>query len=206
MSTAQIDILEKVLMVLFSAGAGAVIGFLAGYFKKLGENLATKHDFDEIKGQTADLTEATKKIEAKIDDEIWDRQKQWEMRRDILLEIMRSMADIRNAHYGVTAAFKGAKKAPTDKQAEWIAIKANAVEAWRIATEKLELSRITAEVLGDTALIEALKGFRTSVRLAYGALTMNAPEEQFERLMTNVNGYDTETLAAARDALGIEKT
>jgi hypothetical protein len=34
------------------------------------------------------VTQATKEIEAKISDDVWARQRRWELRRDILLQTM----------------------------------------------------------------------------------------------------------------------
>jgi hypothetical protein len=66
-----------------TAGAGAYLG---GYLKKRGENLATKDDFNDLKAQTAALTLTTKEIESKIDDQVWNRQRQWELKKQGLLE------------------------------------------------------------------------------------------------------------------------
>lgn len=38
------------------------------------------------------LTKATKQVEAAISNEVWDRQRQWEMKRDALLEAAQHVA------------------------------------------------------------------------------------------------------------------
>lgn len=76
------------VVTILCSGAGAYLG---AYLKKKGENLATKEDFRELKEQTRDLAQTTREIEARIDDQVWNRQRQWEMKRDILLELVRSM-------------------------------------------------------------------------------------------------------------------
>lgn len=70
------------LTTLVSAFVGS---YLAGYLKKKGENLATKEDIRE-------LTQVTKEIEAKIDDRVWNRQRQWEMKKEIFIEATRIVA------------------------------------------------------------------------------------------------------------------
>src|SRR5271168_3588938 len=70
------------LVTLVGSFGGAWFG---AYFKKKGENLATREDVGE-------LTRITKEIEAKISDEAWDRQRAWELKRDVLLEGMRKLA------------------------------------------------------------------------------------------------------------------
>jgi hypothetical protein len=52
---------------------GAFVGYLAGYMKKKGENLATKEDLDDLVKQVSAVTQATKAIEAKITDQMWNR-------------------------------------------------------------------------------------------------------------------------------------
>ena len=74
---------------ILSAGVGAYVG---AYLKKKGENNATKEDFNDLKEQTRQLTHATKEIEAKIDDQVWNRQRQWEMKKEIFIEATRVVA------------------------------------------------------------------------------------------------------------------
>jgi hypothetical protein len=71
------------------AGAGAFLGF---YLKKKGENLATHEDIDRLNDQVRVVTTTTKEIEAKISGDLWDRQKQWELKRDALFEATRCIA------------------------------------------------------------------------------------------------------------------
>jgi hypothetical protein len=71
------------------AGAGAYLG---SYLKKKGENIASKEDFDDLRMQTRELTAATKEIEAKIDDQVWNRQRQWEMKKEIFIAAAQTVA------------------------------------------------------------------------------------------------------------------
>ena len=62
---------------------GGWLGSLVGaYLKKKGENLATHEDIGKLVEQVAAVTKTTKEIEAKISDEVWGRQRLWEMKRD----------------------------------------------------------------------------------------------------------------------------
>ncbi len=78
------------VITVLSAGIGAFIG---AYLKKKAENLATHEDIDKLLLQIKVTTEATKSIEARISNEVWDRQRQWELKREALLEGGRSIAD-----------------------------------------------------------------------------------------------------------------
>jgi len=72
------------------AGVGAYIG---SYLKKKGENLATHEDIDKLLIQVSAVTNATKAIEAKISGELWQRQKQWELRRDVIFEALKQVTE-----------------------------------------------------------------------------------------------------------------
>src|ERR1700675_361379 len=77
---------------------GAFIGsFLAGYLKKKGENLATHEDISKLVDQVRAVTTATKEIETKMSSDVWDRQKRWELRRDVIFEMARRTGRVMEA-------------------------------------------------------------------------------------------------------------
>lgn len=75
------------------AGAGAYFG---SYLKKKGENLATHEDIDQVLQDLRAVTSTTKEIEAKISSDLWDRQKQWEIKRDLLLSAAKKLSELEN--------------------------------------------------------------------------------------------------------------
>jgi len=79
------------LTTLVSAFVGS---FLAGYLKKKGENLATDEDIDKLVGQVTLVTQTTREIEAKISNEVWERQRKWEIKRDALFELVKELATL----------------------------------------------------------------------------------------------------------------
>ena len=64
---------------------------LGSLFQEKGENLATHEDIDKLVEQVSAVTKTTKEIEAKISDEVWDRQRKWELKRDVLLDAMKKL-------------------------------------------------------------------------------------------------------------------
>jgi hypothetical protein len=59
--------MENIALWALSALVGSFVGsFLASYFKKKGENLATHEDIALLVDQVRAVTAATKEIEAKI--------------------------------------------------------------------------------------------------------------------------------------------
>jgi hypothetical protein len=75
------------------AGAGAYFG---SYLKKKGENLATHEDIAKVLEDLRQVTTTTKEIEAKISGELWDRQKQWELKREILFDATKRLSAVEN--------------------------------------------------------------------------------------------------------------
>ena len=64
-------------------GLGAFIG---SYLKKKGENLATQEDVQK-------LTTLVEEVKATISDRVWDRQKQWEMKRDAIFATLEALGE-----------------------------------------------------------------------------------------------------------------
>jgi hypothetical protein len=71
---------------------GAFGGYLTGYAKKKGENLATHEDIGKLTEQVAAVTKTAKEIEATISSDLWDRQKRWELKREVLFEATKRVA------------------------------------------------------------------------------------------------------------------
>ena len=65
------------------------IGYFRGYLTQKGQNLATHEDVEKLVDQLRAVTTATKEIEARISNEVWDRQKRWELKRDVLIEMVK---------------------------------------------------------------------------------------------------------------------
>jgi hypothetical protein len=82
--------------------------FFGAYANKKGENLATKEDI-------AQLTKIAEGIRAKISDEVWDRQKQWELKRDAVLDAIRAHADLEYALVNLNSLLSTSKESITDK-------------------------------------------------------------------------------------------
>src|SRR5665213_1700042 len=95
-----------VLLVLLNAIIVGTGIYLRAYLDKKAENLATKEDFRDLKIQTAELRQTTKEIEAKIDDQLWNRQRQWELKRDIVLELVKVMKEFEQATLALGIAIK----------------------------------------------------------------------------------------------------
>src|ERR1700683_285774 len=62
------------------------VGVLAAYMKKVAENYATHEDSKKVLEKMKQITTAQKTIEFGISDEVWNRQRRWETRKEVLFE------------------------------------------------------------------------------------------------------------------------
>jgi hypothetical protein len=79
----------QTVLWLLAAGAGA---FFGEYFKKRGENLATKADFEDIKARLRTTTEMVGTIKSELAQKDWARR-EWTNLRRIKLEELLSQTD-----------------------------------------------------------------------------------------------------------------
>jgi len=84
--------------------------FIPEYLKEKGKNLATHEDINKIIDQVTAVTQATKEIEAKISDEVWNRQKHWEMKREVLFELTKAMSSGADALTAVYSFYETERK------------------------------------------------------------------------------------------------
>ena len=103
-------------MAIISFLLGAVLRpYFSAYSTKKGENLATHEDIDKLLDQVKAVTEATKKIEAEISGGLWDKQKRWEMKREVLFEATRKISEIDDAISTLSVILREDRT----KQKEW---------------------------------------------------------------------------------------
>jgi len=129
----------------FSILVGAFVGYLAGYMKKKGENLATKEDLDDLVKQVSAVTQATKAIEAKITDQVRSRQRHWEMKRDSLFAALQALGRVDDALVGVADLLEAEGKAANPDRLR--SAKAEARAAWHRAISDFQEKRVMALVV-----------------------------------------------------------
>jgi hypothetical protein len=61
-------------------------GYLGAYFKRRGENFATKQDFEMLLAQTTQTAQATEEIRGKVSQGLWLSQAEFEYRKQQLAE------------------------------------------------------------------------------------------------------------------------
>lgn len=161
--------MEKAIIDALIVGGPALvtgwIGFYLGaYLKKKGENQAIHEDINKLVDQVRAVTQTTKEIEAKISSDMWTRQKQWEMKRDVLFEAAKRIIELDNGLLTLDSLLH--MDDPEGDQ--WLKAKHQALIGWNDTIKKFEetqlligviCSKETSRVLYDVALfIKELAG------------------------------------------------
>lgn len=150
-------IIEGGVVALLSAIGGSFGGFFGAYLKKKGENLATKEDFRDLKEQTGKLRRTTREIEAKIDDQIWNKQRRWELKRDVLFEASKRLANVDEALLSLKTVYE--LMASTGERFE--DGKLERLTKWQAADKALSESRFFVGVVCEKQTVDATDGFAT---------------------------------------------
>lgn len=98
--------LEIGLVSLISAGVGAYFG---AYLREKGKNLATSEDIAKIVEQLQRTTKATEEVKATISNDLWLRQKRWDLRRDVYAQLLEALESLAQSLYIMTGADAEAK-------------------------------------------------------------------------------------------------
>jgi hypothetical protein len=134
-------------------------GFLAGYLKKKGENLAKKEDLDDLIKEVHAVTTTTKRIEAEISSGVWDRQKRWELKRDVLFEAVRRVAAAFDVLKNLDNILQTELKNPSVKDPESTKVNIEENAKWFRAKAALDESRLFVGVTCGGGVADALGKF-----------------------------------------------
>lgn len=186
------DSMATALMSLIAAGAGAYFG---AYFKKKGENLATREDI-------AQITTKQKEIEALISDRFWDRQKQWEMKRDALVRAIQAAEDCSVAilHF---AAYREAQKLQVGASDDFSKRIKELGQAMSVAVSAFDSADILVKLLCEAKTVDAFATLAGHLRQA--ATQTHQPEftELKSETAEHLQSLMDAAVAAAREELGV---
>jgi hypothetical protein len=165
--------------------------YMGAYMKRKGENLATHEDLGNLVTQMKAVTEATKNIEATISDNVWDRQKQWEMKRDALFELTRSLGAMDDALLDLATAYSCANNAGEHHQESWTTTKTEKLDSWRVASNNFDRARLLALLLCGDEIKKRMTAvsllIRTVARKIFNG-ELQAYSESTKEIGTNLAG------------------
>jgi hypothetical protein len=176
------------LVILALVTLGGFFGsFLGAYFKKKGENLATHEDIDKLVVQVRAVTTATKEIETKISSDVWDRQKRWELKRDLLFETAKAIAVVRIALVRLSVVFEADKDSKMKGGTERPDERTKAGTEWNEAAAVLDQSALLLDLACGAELRRTLLDFRVFAR----GLAGEAHEGRPEAISTSMDEFST---------------
>jgi hypothetical protein len=136
--------------------------FLPSYMKKKGENLATKEDINNLATQTAVLTKTAKDIEAQISDKVWNKQRQWEMKRDALVSAVQALGRADAGLLLLASAYTMARKHGEEAWAQKVG---ETKLAWSDLVNIYDEKRFAAELVCTKELADAMRSAAVEIRL-----------------------------------------
>jgi hypothetical protein len=114
--------------------------------------------------QVRAVTTTTKEIEAKISTDVWDRQKKWEMKRDVLFEATRRLGAFGDALVSLHTTFLAEKLNRKPDEPEWSQVKGQAAEHWREMSTKFDETSMLVGVVCGKELKDACNDIRLFAR------------------------------------------
>jgi hypothetical protein len=138
---------------LIFAGIGSYLG---SYLKKKGENLATHEDLDKLVEQVAAVTRTTKSIEAAISDDVWNKQKRWELKREVLFEAAKRLAEVDDALLQLSSVIRLANQKNANA---WEEERNSILHRWNKASKEFQETRLLIEITCEREIITAFEHF-----------------------------------------------
>jgi hypothetical protein len=179
-----------VVLLLLNAGVVGVGIYLSAYLKKKAQNLATREEFEELQRQTETLTRTTAKIEAEIKGDLWDRQKRWELRRDVTLEAARAMATLKDSLTNLHAVYTTEKRAAEQGKPERVEKKTEVYTAFNNAADKFWRTTTLVAIACGQKTARPLLQFAQLTNTIGTEITEGKPEELINRARELIEKYD----------------
>ena len=149
----------NVAYLVLTALVAGVGGYFGAYWKQKGKNLATHEDIDKLVDQVAAVTQTTKEIEAKISNEMWDRQKRWELKRDVLFQATKRLADAEDALLSIDSVLQVETRENKDGDLNWPQVKHERLVKWSNASSALDETKLFVGMVCDGETYEAFAEF-----------------------------------------------
>jgi len=173
--------------------------FLGSYSAKKGENLATKEDIRE-------LTKAAEEIKAKISDDVWDRQRQWELKRDAIITVICDAGLSRRAlDLAITSKLLPSIIPQTDPE-QVPQTDLDAFKKLGECRERFHRSLLVAQIIAKNEFIEHLKKIEKMLSqiLSKGINSVLNSYSEYTRLTEDLDNEMNNAMNEARKELGIK--
>ncbi len=180
------ELVPRALTVLVSAFIGSYLG---PYLKRKGQNLATHEDIDKLVDQVRAVTTTTKEIEAKISNDVWDRQKRWELKRDVLFEMMKRTGALTHELANLHAVYQTDKEAIKRGEPGRLERQAEASKTWGKAASEFDNTALLVNLVCGKELkkvLAELSLFNRNVGLKLLNRQIDALEETMDEFVAKL--------------------
>jgi len=195
--------MEPLIIFILTLLVGIFVGYLTGYAKKKGENLATHEDIGKLTDQVAAVTKTAKEIEAKISSDVWDRQKRWEMKREVLFEATKRLAevDLALSMFDVVLQVETARE---DKNAPDLVAELNKYALrWHTASAAFDETRLFVDAICEPETKQAFDAFRW-VTVEVAAKISKKDKDVYDKSRAELTKRRLAVAAAVRKELGVD--
>jgi hypothetical protein len=193
------QLITWILATLVSAFVGS---YLASYLSQKGENRATHEDIDKLVDQVKAVTQATKQIETKLSSDLWDRQKRWELKREVLFEATKKLAEVEDALSAYDTMQRVECAEQKEDQAGWAGIKHERMMRWSKASSEFDEMRLFVRIVCGKDATEAFEALARLVNQI--AAQAKTDPEIYRKSYPELIKTEWAVRAAVRKELGIE--
>jgi len=187
-----------VILSFIATGFGA---YFAGYLRKKGKNLATHEDIENLKDQVAAVTKTTEQIKAEISEGVWNRQKRWELKRDVVFDAVKNLAHVNQALMKLDATVR-AKQRPDE--ASWTKFVDDTQDAWIQISADYDKAVGLVALVCETETYKAFSEFQITVTKIASSLVRKTDTEIFVKSQAELGQRWVAAMNAARKELGID--
>jgi len=192
------------LLTVLSAGIAAFVG---AYLKQKAQNLATHEDIQNLVQQVEATTAATKAIEGRISDEFWNKQRVWEMKRDISLGLLANARLMQEAisELNVRVNMLERYQEGTVERRETMRQKLEILEKWNSASNSFHSRRNEASIFCSRDVVYAAANISTNL-IEWYDIALTGKITDFGQLGKNWQVTLQPLYAAIQKELGISNS
>jgi hypothetical protein len=177
--------------------------YCGAYLKQRGKDFATQDDINKLVDQGRSVKKTMKEIEAKISTEVWDKQKLWELKRDVLFEATRRVGEIEELLHTLNSILQIELKEPKEGNLAWTEMKIGNNKKWSKALAHFDETKLFVGVTCAKETKEAFDGYGKlglELAMAINRRTADSYQKYFPELTVRHLAVRT----AVRNELGVE--
>lgn len=197
---------------LFGGGIGGLVGgtvvgfigrfYLGSYMTEKAKMFARSEDIELLRTEIQVLTKEAETIKATISHEMWDKQRQLEMRRDAYIKLIEALGEVRSAHIDAMSVLEITKGLPKQFLHESLRPYADkSEEKVQSSIDKMMRAIDVAPLLVNEQTVTILREMGSVVK----GIDFNSDDIRGQYLR-NIGGLETArwaVIAAAADDLGL---